>query len=41
MLKRAKDAGFTGLILTVDVPVASRRERQTRSGLTSPPRLTP
>lgn len=41
MLKRARDAGFTGLILTVDVPVASRRERQTRSGLTSPPRLTP
>lgn len=41
MLKRAKDAGFTALILTVDVPVASRRERQTRSGLTQPPRLTP
>lgn len=41
MLARAKAAGFTGLILTVDVPVASRRERQTRSGLTSPPRLTP
>ena len=41
MLKRARDAGFTGLVLTVDVPVASRRERQTRSGLTSPPKLTP
>lgn len=41
MLKRAKDAGFSVLILTVDVPVASRRERQTRSGLTQPPRLTP
>lgn len=41
MLKRAKDAGFSALILTVDVPVASRRERQTRSGLTQPPRLTP
>lgn len=41
MLNRAKTAGFTGLILTVDVPVASRRERQTRSGLTSPPKLTP
>lgn len=41
MLKRAKDAGFKTLILTVDVPVASRRERQTRSGLTQPPRLTP
>ncbi|NOR32505.1 MAG: alpha-hydroxy-acid oxidizing protein [Sulfitobacter sp.] len=41
MLNRAKTAGFNGLILTVDVPVASRRERQTRSGLTNPPRLTP
>ncbi|MCV2871437.1 alpha-hydroxy-acid oxidizing protein [Defluviimonas sp. WL0050] len=41
MLKRAKDAGFNALILTVDVPVASRRERQTRSGLTQPPKLTP
>lgn len=41
MLKRAKAAGFSALVLTVDVPVASRRERQTRSGLTQPPRLTP
>ncbi len=41
MLRRAKDAGFSVLVLTVDVPVASRRERQLRSGLTSPPRLTP
>jgi L-lactate dehydrogenase (cytochrome) len=41
MLKRASDAGFTGLVLTVDVPVASRRERQVRSGITNPPRLTP
>lgn len=41
MLKRARDAGFSVLVLTVDVPVASRRERQTRSGLTSPPKLTP
>ena len=41
MLARAKAAGFGTLILTVDVPVASRRERQVRSGLTNPPRLTP
>lgn len=41
MLARARDAGFNALILTVDVPVASRRERQTRSGLTTPPKLTP
>ena len=41
ILKRAKGAGFTTLVLTVDVPVASRRERQTRGGLTQPPRLSP
>lgn len=41
MLARARDAGFHTLVLTVDVPIASRRERQTRSGLVQPPRLTP
>lgn len=41
LLSRARDSGFSTLVLTVDVPVASRRERQTRSGLTNPPRLTP
>ncbi|MEY8840910.1 alpha-hydroxy acid oxidase, partial [Cribrihabitans sp. XS_ASV171] len=41
LLDRARAAGFRTLVLTVDVPVASRRERQTRSGLTHPPRLTP
>lgn len=41
LLKRARDCGFSTLVLTVDVPVASRRERQTRSGLTQPPKLTP
>ncbi len=41
ILKRAKASGFTTLVLTVDVPVASRRERQTRGGLTNPPKLTP
>lgn len=41
MLKRAKAAGFRTLILTVDVPIGSRRERQVRSGLTQPPRITP
>ena len=41
MLRRARAAGFGTLVLTVDVPVASRRERQTRSGLTQPPKLTP
>jgi L-lactate dehydrogenase (cytochrome) len=41
MLRRARNAGFRVLVLTVDVPVGSRRERQARSGLTQPPRLTP
>ncbi|MBF9049505.1 alpha-hydroxy-acid oxidizing protein [Roseobacter sp. HKCCD9010] len=41
MLRRAKDAGFHTLVLTVDVPAPSRRERQTRGGLVQPPRLTP
>lgn len=41
LLERVRAAGFTTLVLTVDVPVASRRERQTRSGLTQPPKLTP
>ncbi|MBO9474823.1 alpha-hydroxy-acid oxidizing protein [Shimia sp. R10_1] len=41
ILKRVGDAGYTTLVLTVDVPVASRRERQVRSGLTTPPKLTP
>jgi L-lactate dehydrogenase (cytochrome) len=39
MLGRVKRAGFNTLVLTVDVPAPSRRERQTRGGLTQPPRL--
>lgn len=38
---RAKDAGFHTLVVTVDVPATSRRERQLRAGLTIPPRMTP
>ena len=41
MLKRARDSGFSTLVLTVDVPVGSRRERQMRAGLNYPPRLSP
>lgn len=41
ILARARNAGFHTLVLTADVPAASRRERQTRGGLTNPPRLTP
>jgi len=41
ILARVRSAGFHTLVLTADVPVASRRERQTRGGMTTPPRLTP
>ena len=39
MIRRAKEAGFHTLILTVDVPLESRRERQRRANLTIPPKL--
>lgn len=38
LLTRAKAAGFTTLIVTADVPTGSRRERQTRAGVTVPPK---
>lgn len=41
LLARAKAAGFHTLILTVDVPVASRRERQRRARLQNPMKITP
>ncbi len=37
MMRRAKEAGFHTLILTVDTPLESRRERQRRANLTIPP----
>ena len=39
-LGRAKAAGYTGLMVTVDVPVPANRERDRRSGMTIPPKLT-
>ena len=41
MLNRARAAGFHTLVVTVDVPVDSRRERQRRADLTIPPKVTP
>ncbi|WP_420862994.1 alpha-hydroxy acid oxidase [Algirhabdus cladophorae] len=41
ILRRAKDSGFHTLIMTLDVPAPSRRERQTRGGLQQPPKITP
>lgn len=40
MLNRVKAAGFTKLVLTVDVPDDSRRERQRRANLSLPPKIT-
>lgn len=41
LLDRAKKAGIKTLVVTVDVPVGSRRERQLAAGLTVPPKMTP
>jgi len=39
MMATATSAGIDTLVVTVDVPVGSRRERQVAAGLTVPPRL--
>jgi L-lactate dehydrogenase (cytochrome) len=41
MLQRAKASGFSILILTVDLPVAGKRERDYRNGFTIPPKRGP
>lgn len=41
MIDRCRAAGFDALCLTVDTIVAGNRERDLRTGLTVPPRLTP
>ncbi|MEM0935492.1 MAG: alpha-hydroxy acid oxidase [Pseudomonadota bacterium] len=41
MCARARDAGFHTMVLTVDLAVASRRERLQRARLTNPMTLTP
>ena len=40
LIARAADAGYTTLVLTVDVPVAGARHRDVYNGLTFPPSLT-
>jgi len=40
-LRRARDAGFGTLVLTVDNPVPPKRERDMRNGFRLPPRLAP
>jgi (S)-mandelate dehydrogenase len=41
MIRRARDAGLSTLVLTVDVPVTSKRERNLRNGFVRPYRLSP
>jgi L-lactate dehydrogenase (cytochrome) len=41
MIDRCKDAGFDAMALTVDTIVGGNRERDLRTGFTTPPRLTP
>lgn len=41
MIERCKEAGFEALALTVDTVVGGNRERDLRTGFTSPPKLTP
>jgi L-lactate dehydrogenase (cytochrome) len=40
LIRRARAAGFEALVLTVDVPVAGARLRDTRNGFSIPPALT-
>jgi len=41
MIDRCKEADFEAMALTVDTIVGGNRERDLRTGFTSPPRLTP
>lgn len=41
LLDQAKREGFTVLVITVDIPYPSRRQRSKRAGFTSPPKITP
>ncbi len=39
LLKRARESGYDTLIVTVDIPTITRRDRDIRNGLSIPPRL--
>ncbi len=41
LISRAKDSGFTTLVVTADVPAASRRERQRKARVRVPPKIGP
>ena len=40
LIERARAAGFRALVVTADTPVLGQRERDVRSGLVFPPRVT-
>ncbi|MCY4259007.1 MAG: alpha-hydroxy acid oxidase [Rhodobacteraceae bacterium] len=40
IIRRVHDSGYQALVLTVDVPAPSRRERQRRAGMGYPPKLS-
>lgn len=39
MVRRARDAGYEVMVVTVDIPAATRRDHDIRNGLGVPPRL--
>lgn len=39
LVHRARNAGYEALVLTVDVPVVGKRERDLRNGMSLPPRI--
>jgi (S)-mandelate dehydrogenase len=41
LVRRARDAGLATLVITADLPVAAKRERDLRNGFTLPLRYTP
>ncbi len=41
LIARARDAGYVGCVLTVDVPTVGNRERDAAHGMALPPRITP
>ena len=41
MIRRVRDAGLSTLVLTVDVPIGSKRERNIRNGFIRPYKLKP
>ena len=41
MMKRAKNAGYVGMFVTVDVPILGNRESERKRGMGNPPVVTP